>query len=299
MRTFERVAQLSSFSAAAEELGITRTMVSRHVGDLEAHLGARLLHRTTRAVTLTAIGYAYLNTCRKVLQAIDAGRDEIAASQGEVAGPISVLCPIWIGSFGVSDAVAQFCAVHPALEVRLHFEEPSANPHEFLDRGFDLCIQPNTLRNSSIMVKKIGEIDFQLVASPDYLDRHGKPESPDDLARHDCLPKMTDVDWQFIDGVRARTGLGHRFSTNSVFALCTAAACGLGIAMVPKVIARRQLGEGRLVQVLPGFPLKARPFYVAYAPGGDVPHRVRALIGYLAEWFAGDVPAKTVAIFAD
>lgn len=285
MTTFVRVVKYASFTAAAEDLGISRTLVSRHIADLEAHLGVRLLHRTTRTVTPTRAGQEYHALCMRVLTDIEVGEEGISTGRDQIKGDIDVLCPIWIGSFGVSGATAQFCAENPGVRIRLQFAEPSNNPHDFLDRGFDICIQPSFLRDSSIMVKKIGEIDFVLVASPSYLAIRGEPENVQDLAKHDCLPKLADGDWVFLDGERASLRGGARFSTNSVFSLCTAAVAGLGIAMLPDKIAERDLNLGALRTVLPQRPLGSRPLYVAYAPGGDVPQRVSALIAYLADWF--------------
>lgn len=285
MTTFARVVKYASFTAAAEDLGISRTLVSRHIADLESHLGIRLLNRTTRSVTPTQAGLNYHDLCTRVLGEIRSGEEAITAIKTEIEGEITVLCPIWIGSFGVTEATAEFCANNPGVAIKLHFAEPSANPHDFLDQGYDLCIQPNKLRDSTIKVKKIGEIDFVLVASPGYLTERGAPQEVRDLAAHDCVAKHTDPTWTFRSGERHTRRLPTRYASNSVFSLCTAAVVGLGIAMLPDRIAARDLEAGKLVPVLPANPIETRPLYVAYAPGGDVARRVRALITYLADWF--------------
>ena len=288
MRTFAAVARLSSFTAAAEELAISRTLVSRHIADLEAHLGARLLHRTTRAVTPTSVGYDYLALCRRVLADIDAGEGEIAASQGEVVGEIAIQCPIWLGSFGVSEAAASFCVQHPGARVRIQFEEPSANPHDFLDRGYDLCIQPTALRDSAIMVRKVGEIGFCLIASAAYIARRGEPRTVEELAGHDLLVKAGENDWRFADGTRITPGPRARLVTNSVFSLCSGASAALGIAMVPQTVAERFIREGLAQQVLADAELDMRPLYVAFAPGDDAPYKVRAFVKWLDECLRGN-----------
>lgn len=285
MTTFVKVVKYASFTAAAQDLRISRTLVSRHIADLEDHLGVRLLHRTTRKVTPTSAGHDYHALCLRVLKEIEAGEEDILASRDQIQGEIGILCPIWIGSFGVSAASAQFCAENPGAQIRLHFAEPSANPHDFLDRGFDLCVQPTFLRDSSIMVKKIGEIDSVLVASPNYLAEKGTPASVRDLTAHECLPKENDSEWIFAEGERVALRGSARFSSNSVFSLCTAAVAGLGIAMLPDKIAEPDLKAGALVRLLPDQPVESRPLFVAYAPGGEVPRRVRTLIGFLAQWF--------------
>lgn len=285
MVTFQKVVKYANFTTAADDLGISRTLVSRHVADLEAYLGIRLLNRTTRSVTPTQAGLRYHELCNRVLGDIRHGEEEITAIKNEVEGEVSILCPIWIGSFGISVATAEFCALNPKVGVKIHFAEPSSNPHEFLAMGFDVCIQPNVLRDSSIMVKKIGQIDHILATSPAYIAQHGAPTQIADLAEHECLAKTTESSWTFANGERIPLHQPARFSSNSVFALREAAAAGLGIAMLPQGIIQGTLAQGALVHVLPDFPLASRPLYVAFPPGGDAPRKTRALISFLADWF--------------
>lgn len=285
MTTFLKVVKCANFTTAAEDLSISRTLVSRHVADLEAHLGIKLLNRTTRLVSPTEAGLRYADLCQRVLGEIRSGEEQIATIKNEVEGEISILCPIWVGSFGISMASAEFAALHPRVSLKLHFEEPSANPHEFLAMGHDVCIQPNVMRDSSIMVKKIGKIDHLLVASPGYVAQHGMPESIADLAHHQCLAKTGDTQWAFDNGEKLPLRLPSRFSSNSVFSLREACVEGLGISLLPKGIMQDVLAKGVLVQVLPAFPIAARPLYVAFPPGGDAPRKTRALISFLADWF--------------
>lgn len=286
MKSFLTVARLSSFTSAAEELGISRTLVSRHIADLESHLGVRLLHRTTRAVTPTPIGYDYMALCKQVLSDIATGEDEIAASRNQVRGEIAILCPNWLGSFGISEAAASFCVEYPDVRIRIHFEEPSPNPHDFLEKEYDLCVQSaSALRDSEIRVKKIGEIDFCLIASREYLARRGVPASPEDLRDHDLLVKTGDTDWDFASGLRIPARTNIRCTTNSVFALCSAASVGLGIALVPKAVASLFTVNDNVVELLVDHPASKRPLYVATAPGGQVPRRIQAFVSWLDRWF--------------
>ncbi|WP_068085422.1 LysR family transcriptional regulator [Novosphingobium rosa] len=285
MATFLKVVKSGNFTAAAEELSISRTLVSRHVADLEAHLGIKLLNRTTRLVSPTDAGLRYSELCQRVLGDIRSGEEQISAIKNELEGDIAVLCPIWIGSFGVSLAIGEFLSRHPGVNVKLHFEEPSANPHEFLTMGYDVCIQPNVMRDSSIMAKKIGKINHLLVASPAYIAAQGMPETVADLAHHSCLAKTTDNQWVFENGERVQLRLPAKFSSNSVFALRETCVAGLGIALLPKGIMQDTLAKGDLVQVLPDFPIAARPLYIAFPPGGDVPRRIRSFISFLGDWF--------------
>jgi DNA-binding transcriptional LysR family regulator len=285
MTTFLKVVKHANFTSAADELGISRTLVSRHVADLEAHIGLRLLNRTTRSVTPTEAGLRYSDLCNRILSEIRSGEEQIAVIKNEIEGEVSILCPIWIGSFGISEAAAKFAFLNPGVSVNIHFAEPSANPHEFLALGYDICIQPNVLRDSSIIVKKIGQIDHVLAASPAYLEKAGVPQNVGELSQHQCLAKTADTTWEFSTGERIALPLPTKFSSNSVFALREAAASGLGIAMLPKGILQAILDQGMLVPVLPEIPLASRPLYVAFPPGGDTPRKTRAMISFLADWF--------------
>lgn len=285
MTTFMKVVEHSSFTAAAEELGISRALVSRHVTDLEAHFGVRLLNRTTRSVMPSEAGQRYYEVCVRVLSTLQLGENEITAMKENIEGNISIVCPKWVGNFDMSDAAVDFCRENPKISIQLHIGEISLNPHEFLSRGFDVCIQPRRVRDSDVMVKKIGGISYVLAAAPDYLERCGVPGSIADLAGHDCLTKLGETHWAFDDGTRVSLKQPPRFASNSFFSLCTASVRGLGIAMLPHRVAGFDLAKGSLVQVLPAISLEEAPLYAAYAPGGNVPRKVKALVAFLGTWF--------------
>lgn len=302
MTTFTKVVDYSSFTAAADDLGISRALVSRHITDLEAYFGVRLLNRTTRSVTPSEAGLRYYDVCKRVLGELSAGENEIKAIKENIAGNISIVCPKWVGNFDISDACVDFCREHPEITIQLHVGEISLNPHEFLSRGYDVCIQPRRVRDSDVMVKKIGGIAYVLVASPGYLAQHGEPRTIEELAEHDCLTKISESQWVFNDGARVSLKQPPRFASNSFFSLCTAAVKDLGIAMLPYRVATLDLTRGNLKQVLPSLELEEAPLYAAYAPGGNVPRKVRALVTFLGIWFknrAPDAYGGTIQIFND
>jgi DNA-binding transcriptional LysR family regulator len=304
MTTFAKVVDYASFTAAAEDLGISRALVSRHITDLEAHFGVRLLNRTTRSVTPSEAGLRYYEVCQRVLGELRSGENAIAAMKDNIEGNISIVCPKWVGNFDMSDAAVDFCRAYPAITIQLHIGEISLNPHEFLNRGFDLCIQPRRVRDSDIMVKKIGAIEYVLVASPDYLAERGVPATIGDLAQHDCLTKLAETQWLFGDGSRVDLKQPPRFASNSFFSLCTAAVRGLGIAMLPQRVAMLDLARGHLQQVLPAIALEEAPLYAAYAPGGNGPRKVRELVAFLGTWFKNRAQAPneiggTIQIYND
>lgn len=300
MTTFAKVVQHSSFTAAGEDLGISRALVSRHITDLETHFGVRLLNRTTRSVTPTDAGLRYYELCNRVLEEIHAGEETISAIKHEVAGAISILCPKWIGGVAASEALTDFCREYPQINVQLNIGEISANPYDFLDKGYDVCIQPNRIRNSEVMVKKIGDLPFVLAASPHYLAKRGEPATYRDLMDHDCLTHPSEPVWYFLEDEKVSLRVPSHFSSNSFLSLSIAAVAGLGVVMLPQRIAAADLANDNLKQILADVRLESRPLYAAYAPGGDVPRKVRCLVGFLTDWFrARSLPDASASDLAD
>lgn len=285
MTTFAKVLNYSSFTAAAADLGISRALVSRQITELEIYFGVRLLNRTTRSVTPTEAGLRFYELCNRVLGEIRIGEESITVLKESIEGDISILCPNWVGNFDLSQAMVDFTLKNPNIKIQLNIGEVSGNPHEFLSRGFDVCIQPDAIRDSDIMVKKIGEIDYLLAASPGYLSERGEPLTVADLANHDCLPKLGETTWSFAGDHRFMLKSSPRFSSTSFLTLCTAAVGGLGIALLPRRVAAMDLRDRNLHQVLSHVPLEGRPLYVAFAPGGRVPRKIRVLIDFLSDWF--------------
>jgi DNA-binding transcriptional LysR family regulator len=285
MTTFAKVVKYASFSAAAVDLDISKALVSRHISDLESRFGVRLLNRTTRSVVPTEAGFCLFELCERILSDIGAGEAKVAAIKNDVEGDISVLCPIWIGTIDIAEAVIEFCKAYPKVNLKLKFEDVSANPHEFLTRGYDVCIIPSKIRNSAIMAKKIGELPFVLAAAPKYLGVRGEPTAIRELLHHDCLTRITETHWSFKGVAPISLRTRAKFSSNSFFSLCAAAKAGLGIAILPARVAAADLDGGHLRQILPGISVEARPLYAAFAPGRALPQKVRLLVTFFAEWF--------------
>ena len=304
MTTFAKVVKFSSFTAAGEDLGISRALVSRHITDLESHFGVRLINRTTRSVTPTEAGLRYYELCNRVLSEIRSGEETISQIKEEVEGAISILCPKWVGNFDISEALTDFCKGNPKIRIQLNIGEVSSNPYDFLDKGYDLSIQPNRIRDSEVMVKKIGEVNYVLAAAPEYLAIRGEPQNYKGLMEHDCLTQLSEPLWHLMDTEKVSLRVPSRFSSNSFLSLCTAAVGGLGIVMLPRRVAAGDLASGNLKQILPNVALESRPLYAAYAPGGDVPRKVRTLITFLSDWFRAraltpDDPGRVIRIYGE
>ncbi|WP_436530279.1 LysR family transcriptional regulator [Actinoplanes sp. HUAS TT8] len=288
MRSFVTVAKVGSFSGAAKQLGTSGSLISRHVADLEKQLGVHLVNRTARSVSLTEPGVRYSEFAQRILDEIDAEDAKIAEAHDRPEGPLSIICPKWIGGMDLGDAIAEFAVSHPRIAVRYELGGMSDRTYDFLDSGFDVAFHTRDLRDSSVRLKRIASLPFVLCASPGYVERHGLLTDPNDLGDHDCLVHVNDPVW--------RIGHGHAstlhkirniaFQSNSYIALLKAAVHGRGIALLPSRSAYDDLVDGRLRVLLPELPVPSRSLYAIYGPSAQVPRKVEVFLGFLTKWFA-------------
>ncbi|WP_405725721.1 LysR family transcriptional regulator [Streptomyces sp. NBC_01537] len=294
MRSFVTVANIGSFSGAAKALSSSGSLVSRHVAELERQIGVRLVNRTARSVSLTEPGSRYAEFAARILEEIEAEDAGIAHLHDRAEGALSIICPKWIGSLDLGDAIAAFSAAHPKIHIRFELGGMSDRTYDFLDSGFDVAFHTRDLRDSSVRLKKIASLPFVLCASEKYVDRHGHLTHPNDLAARDCLVHVNDPVW--------RIGHGHAstlhkirnvaFSSNSYIALQKAAVHGRGIALLPQRPAYDDLVTGALQVLLPELAVPDRPLYAIYGPGQETPRKVTVFLDFLTQWFAENpIPA--------
>jgi DNA-binding transcriptional LysR family regulator len=294
MRSFVTVAKVGSFAGAAKQLGTSGSLISRHVADLEKQLGVRLVNRTARSVSLTEPGLRYSEFANRILDEIDVEDEKIAQLHDRPEGPLSIICPKWIGSLDLGDAIAAFSVSHPKIAVRFELGGLSDRTYDFLDSGFDVAFHTRDLRDSSVRLKRIASLPFVLCASESYIERRGLLVNPDDLGGHDCLVHSSDPVW--------RIGHGHEstlhkirnvaFSSNSYIALQKAAVHGRGIALIPHRPAYDDLMSGTLRVLLPELAVPSRSLYAIYGPAQQAPRKVEVFLRFLTEWFsANPIPA--------
>ena len=283
MEIFVEVARQRSFSGAARRLGITRAMVSKNVLALEEKLNARLLHRSTRDVSLTDVGQAYLEPCAlAVAQAQEAAR--VVTHAGiELAGPLRIQAPSSFGSEWLADAVARFCLPHPQLMPSLHVDDALLDP---IEHGFDLTIRVGGIPDSrALAIRPLAPCVGVLCAAPSYLARWGKPVSPEELHRHQCLhfSHLTGgTTWHFKRGDDETTvRVTPAFTANNGLVLQHAALRGLGIVYTTTFLAWRDILEGRLVPVLGEWSLPLNHLSALYPASRQPSPKVRALIDFL------------------
>lgn len=283
MRIFVRVAELSSFSAVAQQMGVARSIVTRQVAALEQHLGVKLMARSTRRLTLTSAGAAYLEKCRVILNLVDAAETGIAEQRQTARGQIRISLPLSYGLKRVLPRLLDFARAHPEVSLDMDYTDRRVN---LIEEGFDLAIRITTQPGPTEVARKMGSIKMQTLASPEYLARYGKPQHPAELAQHECLaynsPGATSS-WSYhVDGQWKNFSAPSRISAGNGEALTEAAAQGLGITVQPDFVAEPYLAAGRVVQLLEAYELPQLGLYAILPGNRQVPHRVRVLMDFLA-----------------
>jgi len=246
-----------------------------------------LVNRTTRSVSLTEAGQRHFAFCRRMLNDLSEEEDTIVGLREKPEGMLSVVAPKWISNLHVGDAVADFSITYPKIKVRFEVGHHYRGTHDFVDAGFDVAFQTKSIRDSSVIVKRIDTLEYVLCASPDYLKRHGTPLRVKDLAQHRALVHVNEPIWHFNSGTGAHIKLHDiAFSSNAFLVLQKAALAGMGIALLPLRSISSQIADGRLQLVLPNRRIiPDRPLYITYAPGNQNVGRVRCFVDFVTAWF--------------
>ncbi len=292
MKAFVAVADAGHFATASERLGLSRAMASKLVMDLEAHLGLRLLNRTTRKVSLTDPGAAYLERCRDILAALEEAEREIAAQASEPVGRLRVTAPMSFGASHVAPQIAVFAARHPRVNVDLVLNDRLV---DLVEEGYDLAIRIGRLADSSLIAKRIAATRLVVCASPDYLAAHGRPGKPADLANHECVLysyASAGAVWTFSGSEgQENVRVGGRVACNNGEAICAMAIKGLGVILQPDFIVTPHLQSGALEQILAEYNKEATGVYAIHASHRHVPLKLRKFVELLSTAF-GDAPHR-------
>jgi DNA-binding transcriptional LysR family regulator len=291
MNAFAKVVASGSYAEAARRLNLTRSAVSKAVMELEQALGARLLDRTTRRVTPTEAGLAYYERCLAILAQVDETEAQISRLHDEPKGVLKINAPMSFGTLYLGDAVADFMIRYADLKVELTLTDRFIDP---LEEGVDVTVRIGALADSSLIARRISPARVVLAASPDYLKKHGTPQSPADLANHRCLTygHMTAMQrWHLIEkGKPISVAIGACLSSNNGEALCDAAVKGIGIALLPTFIAGKDIAEKRLRIVLPENQPEDLTIHALYAPNRYLAAKTRVFIDFLVDRF-GNTPS--------
>lgn len=283
LSTLARVVETGSFRRAAVELGVAPQATSKTVRQLEAQLGVRLLHRTTRQLRLTDEGARLLAQVRPALSSIRVAMDELQSARREVGGTLRVTAPRSVGQHLVLPLVAPFMQEHPELTVELELEDRFTDVvAEKIDVGFRM----GAGMDRNVVARRLMDIRQWICASPAYLERHGRPRRWEDLAQHRCTGfrhvntgKL--MPWEYTDrGQTACEEVAARFATNDVDVEANAVLAGVGIGQIPSYIAAPLVREGRLVHVLVKHNSERIGLYIYYPQRAQLPARTRRFIDF-------------------
>ena len=287
LRFFVEVVEHGGFSAAGRALGVPKSRLSNRVAKLEERLGVRLLQRTTRRFVVTDVGERFLAHCKAMIEQAEAARDVVEELRSEPCGWIRLSCPISLAPTVMAELVPEFLARHPKMQVRLLVSDRRV---DLIGEAFDIAIRVRTVidTDASLVLRTIGQSRVILVASPAFLERHGKPRSPQELAPLPLL-SMRELDGvQSIDlfgpaGEREQIRMQPRLVCGSFPVLVNAAVRGIGVALVPDMTAAAAIARGELVEILPDWSMPEGIFHFVYPTRRGLLPGVRAMVDFLAE----------------
>ncbi|HMA14785.1 MAG TPA: LysR family transcriptional regulator [Kiloniellaceae bacterium] len=303
MEVFAAVVEAGGFSAAARLLGLSKSAVSKQVGRLEDRLGVRLLNRTTRRLSLTEAGSTFHAACRRVLDEAEAAEQAVSDLAAAPRGLLKLNAPMSFGFLHLGAAIPAFHQRYPQIRVDAAMNDRFV---DLVEEGYDVAIRIGALRDSSLIARRVAPSRTVLCASPDYLERRGRPRQPGDLVRHDCLIYANSAnprEWT-VDGAGGRQAVAvdGPLIANNGDVLCGAALAGMGIARLPTFIVGPHLRQGRLQVVLPDHPVPEEGIHAVYPHSRNLSAKVRVFVDFLAErfgpepyWDAGlDLPVAPV-----
>lgn len=286
MQVFVEVAHSGSFSATADKLDMSRAMVTRYVAELEQWLGARLLQRTTRSVTLTDAGESCLRRSQQMLALMQDVQDETASRGDALRGQLRITCSMSLAYAQIAAAVVDFLKLHPQLKLDLNASEGALN---LVEARIDLAIRISAEPDPMLIGRVLAPCASVLVASPAYLTEHGQPQAPAELSSHRCLSyaNFGKSVWQLSRGdEHVQVSVTSHFSANEATALLRAALAGGGIALQPTYLANPHLQDGSLQLVLPAWKVPDLTIYALYPSRKHLSPAVRALLDFLVARFA-------------
>jgi DNA-binding transcriptional LysR family regulator len=285
---FVKVAERRSFVRAADDLGITQSGVSNAIKRLEEHTGTRLLARTTRRVSLTEDGAAYFERCRQALAEIEEAEQVLKDARRKPSGNLRIDVPVSYGRIRIVPLLGLFQAQYPDIRFTVTFTDRYV---DLIEEGIDVCVRFGVLQDSSLIARRLTETQFKVVGAPGYFARQGRPKSPDDLAKHNCLAftsrdtRLT-REWRFSarGGETALTPRGTMSFTDGA-ATCEAACAGYGLAQLHDYYVDSDISRGRLVTVLEKFKPATIPIWLVYPHSGHLSSKVRAFVDFTAAHF--------------
>jgi DNA-binding transcriptional LysR family regulator len=289
MTAFVRAVETGGFSAAARDMGLTPSALSKLVTRLEDRLGARLLQRTTRRLQLTAEGEAFYARARPILRAMDEAEAEVAQAGASPRGLLRLHCGSAFGMHQLAPVIPRFQELHPEVEIDITISD---QPLGTMEEGVDLAIRIGPLDESSMVARRICNLERVICASPAYLERRGTPHTPDDLQQHNCLwitslPALRRWPFDTDDGIRV-VHVGGNIAANNAETVLQLAVAGVGITRLTDVIVGDAIRRGELLPILTGWHhVEPVPLFATYPSGRNLSPKVRAMVDFLVAEFGG------------
>ena len=287
LQVFRHVAELNSFAEAGRRLRLSPAAISKNIAELEAHVGARLINRTTRRMALTEEGRIYLDYVVRGLDAFSEADQALCPIKMGASGTLRVSAPMTVTLTRLSAAIPRFLSRYPELRLDLHLDDRRV---DLIREGFDLAIRgTDSLEDSSMIAKKLAVMPHVLCAAPSYFEAHGKPKVPSDLRSHSCvrfsLSAHADV-WEFSkDGRTERVAIDARYSVTSSLAVRDALREGFGLSLIPRPYVEDDLREGRLQSALEDWRTVETTLYAVYPSRQHLAPKIRVFLDFIVEEF--------------
>lgn len=292
MRVFASVVESGSFVRAAEQLDISATATSRHVAELEKHLGAQLLQRSTRRLHLTDIGTRYFERCRSILADVEEAEAQAATSESQPRGTLRISLPHSFGLRFIAPLIPEFSRRHPELQLALHFSDQTV---DLVEEGIDMAVRITRQLSTTLVARSLAPASMVCCAAPEYLARCGRPRHPEELRQHTCLTysyAALQNGWPFTEGGREfSVQVRGRLRANNAEMNRLAALGGLGIVQLPTFLVCDELRSGALLPILEDFPIPALHVHAVYLPGARGSARIRSMTDYLWDALGRGTPS--------
>lgn len=283
LRVFRHVAELASFAAAGRRLGLSPAAISKNIAELEAHLATRLINRTTRRVSLTEAGTAYLSQVGRILDELDEADRSLGSLRNSPSGVLKVSAPVTVTLICLANAIPHFLARYPELALDLDLDDRRV---DILKEGYDLAIRgSDRLEDSSLIARKLMVMSHVLCASPAYFEASGPPATPEDLHRHNCiqfsLSGHADL-WTFRRAEHSvEVAVDGRYKVSSSLAVRDALLAGFGVSLIPEIYVRDELAQGRLRAVLADWAMPETTIYAVYPSRQYLAPKLRVFLDFL------------------
>ena len=286
IRTYLAVVDTDSFTRAGQKLGKSKALVSKHVSELEARLGARLLHRTTRSIGVTELGRAYYERAQQILADFDNLEEHIRSDSGSPRGMLKLTAPQTLGEMAVMEMATAFHRKHSAVALDILLADRTV---DLVAEGFDVALRVAAMTDSSLIARKLCDMRIPLCASPGYLKQAGTPTTPEDLVQHHCIVD-TNIRWRESwrferNGTTVVIKVRPSFSVNSASAVRDALIGGIGIGFCPEFAIANEVRAGRLVTLFDELVPPTHGVFLVYPHRNHLSAKVRAFLDFAIDWY--------------